>query len=167
MVTAGLSIAAVGAGATLADEGPSAVLTAAPTSTTTTTTVATTSTTVRAVEAPEAFFARLAAAFVADDADTLVALLHPAVLARYGEEQCAGHLATLAAAPLELELVAVLGEGPVPYDGDGQAATIPDGIRLRINVVRAGTPTEQDATLARTEDGALHWFTDCGTPVPS
>lgn len=149
---------------TLADEDAPRAIGAPATTTTTTTTRPATTTTVAVRDDPDTFFARLASAFVADDAGTLVDLLHPVVVVRYGEEQCRGHLDVLAAADIELELLEVTGFGPVPYATDGQETTIDDGVRIRIRVTSDGQGAEQDATLAFVGD-ELRWFTDCGTPV--
>lgn len=162
MLCFGLSMSAVGAAGTLADDGGRQETEVSVVTTTT----RPTTTTESARDEPDVFFDRLAAAFVADDANTLVDLLHPAVVARYGEEQCREHLEVLAASNVELELVEVTGVGPVVYATDGQETTIDDGVRVRTRVTRDGEGVEQDATLAFVDD-ELRWFTDCGAPVTS
>src|SRR5262245_3810538 len=64
------------------------------------------------VETPAVFLADLGTAFRRNDVDWLVRRLHPAVLARYGEDRCRTTVATFADATAQFTVVSVgsLGE---------------------------------------------------------
>lgn len=111
------------------------------------------------------FYAALAAALRAGDVTTLHQLLHPAVIERYGAEQCSTSLAEVGDDSLTIEVLGTSSPGPWTWDLDGVTTEVDPAIAVDIRLSAGGTSFEQEAHLALA-DGALRWFTDCGEPEP-
>ena len=190
--TTGLAIAAVGVGVLAISivasmtHSSSDSSTASPTSTGLTTTTltdttttiaptpvpATTPSTVAATTVPspptsgdaEAFFAGWAAQVTAGDVEALVASLHPAVIDLYGREQCAATLATVAGQAVEVEVESLSAATPNTIELDGVVLVV-EGLTV-VRLYRSDIDQTVDARIAAL-DGAITWFTDCGSPEAS
>ena len=108
-------------------------------------------------------------------AGTQVALLDaldPAVISRYGTDACRVQLASFPADPSYTIVVnAVAAPAPWAYASDGKTTTIPDGRAVDALVTSGGASGASPSPASRTlhfhlVDGAVRWFTDCGTPLP-
>ena len=116
-------------------------------------------------EEVEAFLADLGDAGGANDIDSLMAWLHPAVFARYGEANCRSYLETI-----ELALDVTVREvfEPAPWDwlvNDGDAGRFEEAIEVEIARL-VGSQTLVQLLHIVPEDGELKWLTDCGDPAP-
>lgn len=111
------------------------------------------------------FLATYAAAIRAGDADTLVALLHPLVIQRYGADQCRTALAAEAADPtFALEATGVTGPGTWLYTADGASIAVHDVYTIAATVTAIGVVDQRFLHFGWV-DGGLRWFADCGTPI--
>ncbi len=100
----------------------------------------------------------------AGDTGALLASLHPAVLARYGEDQCRAYLDDVVGTVTELEVVGQTAE-PWDYPLDGMTAQILDSTTLQIDATLGGEQVEAVPFHIAPYDGTTRWFTDCGDPV--
>jgi hypothetical protein len=111
------------------------------------------------------FLARYAAAVQAGDAETLLALLHPVVIERYGVDQCRAELTASNADPtFAISATAVTGPGTWLYTADGTTSEVRDAYTVTAMVTAIGV-TDQRFLHFGWVDGGLRWFTDCGTPT--
>ncbi len=116
-------------------------------------------------QAVEAFIASLVVALREGDATFQVASLHPAVLARYGEDQCRTELPKRAD-PTVAVAIRSIGDLEVwDWTTDDVTTLIEDTIPVDTDIVIDGTSNRQTLHLAAREDGTIVWFTDCGTPL--
>lgn len=120
-----------------------------------------------AANAPGAvqFVHQLDAALASGDTTFTFAHLHPAVIARYGAEQCRAYLAALKDRSRHF---LVKGSPTVAQDyvyaSDGQSTVVPGVIRISVDVV---TPSSSTPSAVHTVavDGVYRWFTDCGAAL--
>lgn len=110
------------------------------------------------------FYARLTSALQASDVATLFDLLHPAVLERYGDEQCRSYLAGAGDETLDIEVLGSAPPEPWTWELDGASTEIDPAIAVDIRLSAGEASVEQEAHLA-VADGRMRWFTDCGDPV--
>lgn len=112
-----------------------------------------------------AFLDQLAAAIRAGSVSSVGPALHPAVFARYGVDRCAAEMATRSADPsYAIVVLEVQAPAPWPYETDGLSTVIADAITVRARVTAQAATTERDLHVAIV-DGAVRWFTDCGSPA--
>lgn len=111
-----------------------------------------------------AFYEGLDPAIRAADADTLVPLLHPATIERYGEPACRTYLGGLADPTLDIEVASVTGPDPWDYVTDDLTTTIPDTWTVQAAFTSQGTTSDRELHVALV-NGEVRWFTDCGTPL--
>jgi hypothetical protein len=111
-----------------------------------------------------AFYEGLDPAIRAADADTLVPLLHPATIERYGEPACRTYLGGLADPTLDIVVESVAGPAPWDYVTDERTTTIPDTWTVQARFTSQGETSDRELHVALV-DGQIRWFTDCGTPL--
>jgi hypothetical protein len=118
-------------------------------------------------ESPQKFLDKLNAAVRKGDTNVRVALLHPAVVERYGEQQCRDFLATpeLTDPTRKDKVKRVDKPKPFEFNTDDGAIPIPDAQLLLVKETYQGKKTERELHLARV-DGEYRYFIDCGTPLP-
>jgi hypothetical protein len=118
-----------------------------------------------------AFAANLAQQINAGTQGNLLDALDAAVIARYGAPTCAAALGTFAADPsYSIVVNAVAAPAPWDYVTDEKTTTIPDALAVDAVVTGGGINGATPSTATRTlhfhlVDGAVRWFTDCGTPL--
>lgn len=141
--------------------------TAAPTTMTaapTTTTTAPTTTTVEPASLVVPFFDELSAALRAGDDTFLFATLHPLVFERYAEADCRTYLAGLAVPAYVVQATAVGQAETWEWETDGVVRPIGDAIPVTIRTAPDGANFTDGEAHVVVDDGAVRWFTDCGTP---
>jgi hypothetical protein len=117
-----------------------------------------------------AFLGRLAAAIQAGTTETLVDELHQAVIDRYGLKACRTELSAVATDPsYAVEVVSVEGPAAWDYTTDGRTTTIPTALTVNAVVTSSVAVSPAPTTVPRVihlalVDGAIRWFTDCGSP---
>jgi len=115
-------------------------------------------------ETPQQFLDDLAAAVRAGDVAFQLDRLHPAVLDRYGAEQCRADIATRTDPSRRYVVKSVSPTGrPYDYASDGQTVTIADAVTVEADVVDHGQTQTVTLHLAKS-DGTYAYFSDCGTP---
>jgi hypothetical protein len=87
------------------------------------------------------------------DTDFRVARLHPAVIERYGEQQCHDFLASPQAGP-----------DPFDFTTDDGAVPIPDAQLVLVKETFEKKTTTRELHVAKV-DGEFRYFIDCGTPL--
>lgn len=152
----GLALTGIGLAGSLTD-GDGAVATP------TTTTGGPSQADIRAREV-EDFYARLVAAIRTGDGDFLFSRFHPAVLDRYGGDQCRAALASAADPEAEIEVLSVGEPERWTWEMDGVSTDIEDAIPVELRLAGRIEAASSEAHVA-TVDGELRWFTDCGEPV--
>jgi hypothetical protein len=164
VVAAGLILAGVGVAGALGKWGTtesiSTSATASPSSTAGTTTKAAPTN-----ETPQQFLDALATAVRDGDVTFQLDRLHPAVIDRYGSEQCRADITTRTD-PSRRYVVKSVSPAARPYDyaSDGQSVTIEGAITIEADVVDHGQTQPVTVHLAKT-DGTYAYFSDCGTPL--
>jgi hypothetical protein len=106
------------------------------------------------------FVAELNAAFKSKNVSFLVGHLHPAVISRYGRDQCRSYLTTLVGQSPRVSAHAYGAAADYVYTSDGLSTTVPDVVPVNAMVMVAGRSTDTTVHVTRTQ-----WFTDCGNPV--
>jgi hypothetical protein len=113
------------------------------------------------------FFDQLDEAVRKGDTDFRVARLHPAVIDRYGEQQCRDFLSSPQAAPDpsrkdKVERV----DKPESFDftTDDGAVSIPDAQLVLVEETFRKKTTTRELHVAKI-DGEFRYFIDCGTPL--
>jgi hypothetical protein len=97
--------------------------------------------------------------------DLRVASLNPAVIERYGEQQCRDFLASQPADKTRRDRVKRVGKPEsFEYDTDKLSVTIPDAIPVLVRETRLGKKSDRDLHLAPA-NGGLTYFIDCGAPL--
>ena len=112
-------------------------------------------------ETPEQFLATLQRAQRAGDAEFLLAHLHPAVIARYGEDVCRASVSESADPTSTFAEVRVDHTGSWDYTSDGQTTTIADTVFVVANRVAHGQEQQQVDVHVAPVHGDQRWFTDC------
>lgn len=113
----------------------------------------------------EAFLATLGDAGRANDFDSLMSWLHPAVFERYGEAPCRTYLETT---ELAFDVTVRKVHKPAPWDwltNDGPANRFDAAIEVEIARL-VGSETRLQLMHLVPESGELRWLTDCGDPQP-
>ena len=98
------------------------------------------------------------------DAATLVAILHPATIERYGVDACLAALSRLNDPTFDVLIHAVASPAPWDYTTDGVTTTIPDALDVDASITTQGATTVSSLQVAIVA-GEVRWFTDCGTPL--
>jgi hypothetical protein len=159
-VAAGVILTGVGVAGALGDWGTSTTSTpAAKQSTTASTTAAPAQ-----GETPQQFLDALATAVRGGDVAFQLDRLHPAVIDRYGTDQCRADIATRTDPSRHYVVKSVSPAGrPYEYASDGQTVTIAAAITVEADVVAHGQTQPVTVHLAKA-DGRYAYFSDCGTP---
>jgi len=110
------------------------------------------------------FFADLVTATRERDADSLFGWLHPATVERYGEAACRTFLENREDATFQVVVTSVGEPETWPYTTDEVATTIEDALTVAAQVTSSGNTIERELHVV-VLDGAVRWFTDCGTPL--
>jgi hypothetical protein len=96
--------------------------------------------------------------------DLRIARLNPAVIERYGEQQCRDFLATQVDDTRRDRVKRVGKPEPFEYATDDQTVTIPDSIPVQVRATIKGKKGDRNLHLARV-NGQLTYFIDCGQPL--
>lgn len=100
----------------------------------------------------------------ASDGESLLAALHPAVIARYGEATCRNYTNGLAVDErFTIEVDTVTSVPRWDYETDGLSLRLTDVVRVNGRRILDGQTSPDEFHFAQLE-GTYHWFTDCGTP---
>jgi hypothetical protein len=110
------------------------------------------------------FLNELDAAVRSGDVELRLARLNPAVIARYGEQQCRDFLAGQQD-PTRRDRVKKVGK-PESYEyaSDKQSATVADALPVQVRATIKGKKGDRNIHLARV-NGQLTYFIDCGQPL--
>ena len=110
------------------------------------------------------FLNELDAAVRSGNVDLRLARLNPAVIARYGEQQCRDFLAGQQD-PTRRDRVKKVGKPETyEYATDNQSATIADALPVQVRATIKGKKGDRNIHLARV-NGQLTYFIDCGQPL--
>jgi hypothetical protein len=110
------------------------------------------------------FLNELDAAARAGNVDVRLARLNPAVIARYGEQQCRDFLAGQHD-PTRKDTVTKVGKPEsYQYATDNKSAIIPDALPVQVRETNKGKKGDRNIHLARV-NGQLTYFIDCGQPL--
>ena len=110
------------------------------------------------------FLDEIDAAARAGNVDLRLARLHPAVIARYGEQQCRDFLAGQRD-PTRKDKVTKVGKPEsFEYATDNQSATVADSLPVLVRETNKGKKGDRNIHLARV-NGQLTYFIDCGQPL--
>jgi len=96
--------------------------------------------------------------------DARLARLNPAVIARYGEQQCRDFLADQQDATRKDKVTSVGKPESYEYATDNQSAVIPDALPVQVKETNKGKKGDRNIHLARV-NGQLTYFIDCGQPL--
>jgi hypothetical protein len=96
--------------------------------------------------------------------DARLARLNPAVIARYGEQQCRDFLAGQQDATRKDKVTSVGKPESYEYATDNQSAVIPDALPVQVKETNKGKKGDRNIHLARV-NGQLTYFIDCGQPL--
>ena len=111
------------------------------------------------------FLAQLDTAVRQGNIDFRVARLNPAVVERYGEQQCRDFLSAQPPDNTRRDRVTRVGKPEsFEYDTDNLSVTIADAIPVHVRATRMGKKADQNLHLARV-NGELTYFIDCGAPL--
>lgn len=115
-------------------------------------------------EQPRDFATGFTTAVQGGDVGWLLSRLHPAVIQRYGEEQCRAYVRASVIDPtLRLQVSGVTGPGTWAWATDDRSTVVDEVYRVDAHRFLRGTETTGNLWLANV-DGRLTWFADCGTP---
>jgi hypothetical protein len=110
------------------------------------------------------FLNELDAAVRSGNVDLRLARLNPAVIARYGEQQCRDFLAGQQDATRKDKVKKVGKPESFEYATDRQSATIADALPVQVRATIKGKKGDRNIHLARV-NGQLTYFIDCGQPL--
>jgi hypothetical protein len=110
------------------------------------------------------FLNEVDAAARAGNVDLRLARLNPAVIARYGEQQCRDFLAGQHDATRKDTVTKVGKPESYQYATDNQSAAIPDALPVQVKETNKGKKGDRNIHLARV-NGQLTYFIDCGQPL--
>jgi hypothetical protein len=96
------------------------------------------------------------------EVDYRIAHLHPAVLARYGEDQCRTFLATLRDRTRRTKVESIGKREPFEYASANVSITIPGTLPVQVKQTLWGKTVERHIHVAFV-DGKYSYFIDCGT----
>ena len=111
-----------------------------------------------------AFYVVFVPAFKTGDAKTLLALVHPATIERYGVAACRASFAKLTDPTYAVVIKTIHAPAPWAYAKDGLTKTIADVWAVDVDVTYQGTTTTAVFHVAPV-GGEIRWFADCGTPL--
>lgn len=115
-------------------------------------------------ETPRDFAAGFTRAAQEGDVDWLLGRLNPAVIQRYGADQCRAYLRSSVIDPaMRLQVSSVSGPGTWEWSTDERTTVVDEVYRGDAHRFLRGTETTGNLWLANV-DGILTWFADCGTP---
>jgi len=117
------------------------------------------------IESATSFYSDFNTAFAFGDVDSLVGLLHPAVIDLYGVEACQIYLTGIVPNPIHVTVEDVIGFGVWNWQIDNQATMVDDVFTVAIAIAVQDEINFGQSHLGLLEDGALGWFTDCGDPL--
>ena len=112
------------------------------------------------------FLNELDAAVRSGNVDLRLARLNPAVIARYGEQQCRDFLANTQDVTRKDKVKKVGKPETYEYTTDKVSATIPDSLPVLTKETNKGKKGDRNIHLARV-NGQLTYFIDCGRPLPA
>jgi hypothetical protein len=112
------------------------------------------------------FLNEIDAAARAGNVDLRLARLNPAVIARYGDQQCRDFLAGQQDATRKDRVKKVGKPETFEYSTDSQTATIADALPVQVRATIKGKKGDRNIHLARV-NGQLTYFIDCGQPLPA
>jgi hypothetical protein len=112
------------------------------------------------------FLNELDAAVRSGDVDLRLARLNPAVIARYGEQQCRDFLAGQQDATRRDRVKKVGKPESYEYASDKQSATVADALPVQVRATIKGKKGDRNIHLVRV-NGQLTYFIDCGQPLPA
>lgn len=116
------------------------------------------------LEAPERFVPTLAAAIREGNQQFLFRRLHPAVLERFGDEQCRTALEAFDNPSFDLEVQATHPLKRWAWRTDGVRTKIAPAVA--VDVIRSSGGAASDDVVHVAHVGTqLRWFTDCGDPI--
>lgn len=114
-------------------------------------------------ESFEDFYEVFDEALAAQDVEFLYDRLAPAVIERYGADQCRTYLDSLPPQDLDLTIVDVAGPAAWEWTTDDVVTTVPDTYTVTLERTVDGETSEIEAHVVR--DDLVRWFTDCGDPL--
>ena len=112
------------------------------------------------------FLNEIDAAARAGNVDLRLARLNPAVIARYGEQQCRDFLAGQQDATRKDRVKKVGKPETYEYATDKVSVTIPESLPVLTKESNKGKKGDRNIHLARV-NGQLTYFIDCGQPLPA
>ena len=112
------------------------------------------------------FLNEIGAAVRKNDVGFRLAHLHPAVIERYGEQQCRDFLAAAPDTTRRDRVKKVGKPEPYEYASDKASATIPESLPVLTKETNKGKKGDRNIHLARV-NGQLTYFIDCGQPLPA
>jgi hypothetical protein len=110
------------------------------------------------------FLNEIDAAVRAGKVDLRLSRLNPAVIARYGEQQCRDFLAGQQDTTRQDKVTKVGTPEPFEYASDNQSATVAGSLPVQVRETNRGKKGDRNIHLARV-NGQLTYFIDCGQPV--
>jgi len=110
------------------------------------------------------FLNEIDAAARAGDVNFRLARLNPAVIARYGEQQCRDFLAGQQDTTRKDKVTKVGKPETFEYATDKQSTNIPDALPVQVRETNKGKKGDRNIHLARV-NGQLTYFIDCGQPL--
>jgi hypothetical protein len=110
------------------------------------------------------FLNEIDAAVRSGNVDVRLARLNPAVIARYGEQQCRDFLAGQQDATRKDTVKKVGKPESYEYASDKQSATVADALPVQVRETNKGKKGDRNIHLARV-NGQLTYFIDCGQPL--
>ncbi len=116
------------------------------------------------VKAAQKFANEYDAAVRSGNVDFRIAHLNPAVIERYGEDQCRSFLATQQDATRKTKVKSVGKPEPFEYTTDNLSTTIPDTLPVLVKQTIQGKPGDRNIHVAVT-NGQFSYFIDCGNAV--
>jgi len=94
-----------------------------------------------------------------------LATLNPAVIQRYGADQCRSLFAASTDPTAAFKIKEVTGPIQYDYTSDGLTTTVPNTFFVDATRTVQGQPQDQTLHVAKDNNGSLSWFTACGTPL--
>jgi hypothetical protein len=118
----------------------------------------------KAKKEAQTFLNELDTAVREGNTDLRVARLNPAVIERYGEQQCRDFLAGQQDATRKDKVKKVGKPESFEYATDNQSATVADALPVQVRATIKGKKGDRNIHLARV-NGQLTYFIDCGQPL--
>jgi hypothetical protein len=115
-------------------------------------------------ETPAELVARISAAYRAGRGGRLAERLDPAVIERYGKQQCMAFLRSVRLPSLRSSVRSERGPASWTWVTDRRSTVIPSTYTLSVDEVYRGARRHIPIHIA-IRDGRLSWFADCGRPL--